>query len=87
LSDIVDGANSTILLIETNHEPGPWIAGGRPTVRGLELNAAPHLGSDGQFGGLHVTCPAVMADASVRQLSNETDASVLAAMMTIAGRH
>lgn len=86
--DIEDGTSNTILLLETNLEPGPWIAGGRPTLRWLEESSAtPHLGAVGQFGGIHPgTCLATMADASVRRLDNKTDRSVLAAMATIAGR-
>jgi type II secretory pathway pseudopilin PulG len=85
--DIQDGASATILLLETNLDPGAWIAGGRPTLRSLESNVIPYLGVGGQFGGIHSgTCPIVMADASVRQLDNEMDLSVLSAMTTIAGR-
>jgi hypothetical protein len=88
LSDIEDGASSTILLLETNLEPGPWIAGGRSTLRWLEDSSEiPHLGAVAQFGGIHPgTCLATMADASVRRLDDKTDRSVLAAMATIAGR-
>jgi hypothetical protein len=84
--DIKDGVSSTILLFETNRDTGPWIAGGPSTVRGLDLSAVPYFGVGGQFGGLHATCPVVMADGSVRQLDSETDIDVFVATTTIAGR-
>jgi type II secretory pathway pseudopilin PulG len=84
--DIEDGISSTILLFETNRDTGPWIAGGPPTVRGLDLDGVPHFGVGGQFGGIHTTCPVAMADGSVRELNNETDIDVFSAMTTIAGR-
>lgn len=85
-SDVTDGVSSTISLIETNFDPGPWLAGGPPTVRGIDMTAAPYIGPSRQFGGLHSTCPVAMVDGSVRQLSSETDAKILAAMTTIAGQ-
>jgi hypothetical protein len=84
--EMEDGASATILLFETNRHNGPWIAGGPPTVRGLDRAAIPYFGVGGQFGGIHTTCPVVMADGSVRQLNNETDIDVFSAMTTIAGR-
>ena len=85
-SDVVDGLSSTISLVETNLNPGPWLAGGPPTVRGIDTAAAGYIGKGRQFGGLHSDCAAVMLDASVRRLANETDPAVFAAMVTIKGR-
>jgi len=81
-----DGASSTILLIETSREPGPWIAGGRPTVCGVDLASEPLFGAHRQFGGLHSTCPVVMADVSIRQLNEAMDTAVFAALVTVAGK-
>jgi hypothetical protein len=85
LREITDGTANTALLVETLHDLGPWLAGGPPTVRGLDLTAIPFIGERGQFGGLHSTVPASMADASVRRLDPEIDVMVFSAMATIAG--
>jgi hypothetical protein len=85
IDDVADASSATISLIETNHRTGPWLAGGPPTVRGVDLGAVPYIGPGRQFGGLHSICPAAMLDGSVRRLSNETDPATLAALMTIAG--
>lgn len=86
LSDIVDGASSTILLAETSQHLGPWIAGGPPTVRGFDPKAAPFFGVGGQYGGVHSVCPTALADGSIRQWDISTDEGVFAAMVTVAGR-
>jgi prepilin-type processing-associated H-X9-DG protein len=84
--DIKDGSSSTLLVIETARENGPWTAGGFPTVRGFDLGGFPALGPDGQFGGLHRGgCNACFADGSVRFLSESLDPRVFAAMTTMAG--
>src|SRR5262249_18149672 len=83
--DVIDGTADTMLLVETSHDLGPWIAGGPPTVRGLDPAAIPLVGARGQFGGIHSTIPMAMADASVRQIDPGTNAAVLTALVTIAG--
>jgi hypothetical protein len=85
VSDLVDASSATISLVETNLKPGPWLAGGPPTVRGADT-AAPYIGPGRQFGGLHTSCPAAMLDGSVRQLASEIDPAAFAAMSTIAGQ-
>jgi uncharacterized protein DUF1559 len=84
-SDVVDGLSSTISLVETNLNPGPWLAGGPPTVRGIDTAAAGYFGKGRQFGGLHHDCTTVMLDGSVRHLASETDPAVFSAMVTIKG--
>jgi hypothetical protein len=84
--DIKDDPATTLAVIETNHDNGPWLAGGRPTVRGLDAQGLPYLGQDAQFGSYHRHgSHAVFADASVRFLPDSLDAQVLEAMATIAG--
>lgn len=85
INDVAGGLSKTISIIETSLDPGPWLAGGRSTVRGLDIDAADCLGPGRQFGGLHSSCPAAMLDGSVRHLANQTDGATLAAMVTIAG--
>jgi hypothetical protein len=82
--DITDGCSSTVLLAESGFDPGPWIAGGRRTVRGLDLRAAPYFGPGRQFGGIHSVCSTVMVDASVRHWVGDSDSSVFRALVTIA---
>jgi len=83
---ITDGLRTTLLLAETARNPGPWIAGGPPTVRGVELKSAPMVGSGGQFGGLHPDGANVLkANGTATFLNARIDPNVLAAMATIAG--
>jgi len=87
VSDVVDGISSSISLIETNRDPGPWLAGGPPTVRGIEAAVRPIVGPGMQFGGLHSGgCQVVMLDGSTRFVANEVDPSTFSAMVTIAGQ-
>jgi type II secretory pathway pseudopilin PulG len=86
ISDVFDASSATISLIETNLKPGPWLAGGPPTVRGVDAAAMPYIGPSQQFGGLHSDCPAAMLDGSVRHLANQTDPTAFAAMITISGQ-
>jgi hypothetical protein len=85
VDDVANASSATISLLETNYKTGPWLAGGPPTVRGVDLDAVPYIGPGRQFGGLHATCPAAMLDGSVRRLSSETDPATLGVMATIAG--
>lgn len=85
---ITDGLSSTLLFAETDHELGPWLAGGTDTVRGFDVvpGAPPAIGVGGQFGGNH---PGggnfALADGSVRWLSDATNADVFRGLVTIAG--
>jgi len=85
VAGITDGTVHTMLFVETVRDLGPWLAGGPPTVRGLDPAAIPLVGARGQFGGIHSTIPAAMADASVRQLDPAINDSVFSALTTIAG--
>lgn len=87
LEDIKDGLSTTLLVVETVTENGPWTAGGRATVRGLEPSRTPYLGRHGQFGSRHqgAVTNAVFVDASVRCLGARIDPKVFEALATIAG--
>lgn len=87
LEDIKDGRDTTLLLLETGTDNGPWAAAGHGTVRGLAPDDPPYLGQSGQFSSRHsgVTY-GVFADASVRPLSWSVSPSVLEAFATIAGK-
>lgn len=84
--DIKDGLSTTLSVVETTWENGPWAAGGFPTVRGLDA-ARPYLGRDRQFGGTHAgRVMAAFADGSVRSLTDSMSPKTFEALSTIAGR-
>jgi prepilin-type processing-associated H-X9-DG protein len=83
--DITDGAGTTMMVIETAKDNGPWAAGGPSTVRGLDP-AQPYIGSGRQFGGLHSGgAMTAFADGSVRFVSDAISPSTFEALATIAG--
>jgi prepilin-type processing-associated H-X9-DG protein len=83
--DITDGASTTMMVVETAKDNGPWAAGGPSTVRGLDP-AQPYIGSGRQFGGLHSDgAMAAFADGSVRFISDKISPSTFEALATIAG--
>ncbi len=73
---IKKGASSTLMVLETTNQNGPWIAGGFPTVRGVP--EVDHLiGFDAPFGGCHAGgMNALFADGSVRPLSDTIEPKV-----------
>jgi prepilin-type processing-associated H-X9-DG protein len=86
LEDIKDGTSTTSLVVETGTNNGPWTAGGRPTVRGLEPDRLPYLGRHGQFSSYHRDVTNVLfVDGSVRSLRSGMSPEVLQALATIAG--
>jgi hypothetical protein len=44
--NITKGTTNVVLVIETEIANGPWIAGGHPTVRGLEPDGVAYLGKN-----------------------------------------
>lgn len=58
-----DGVSNTLLLAETTWDNGPWLAGGRPTIRCLDPDGPTYVGMGGQFGcnGLHARRPTPIA--------------------------
>ncbi len=86
IEDIKDGLASTIAVMETNSNPGPWTAGGFPTVRPLDPATVPYLGVGRPFGSGHRGCTqAVFADGSVHALTKSISPEMLEALATIAG--
>src|SRR5262245_20098798 len=86
---ITDGLSQTLLFGETRHEVGPWLRGGRSTVRGLDdAPGAPVLiGDNGQFGGYFpFGAHFAMCDGSVRVFSPRVAPDVLRGLATIAGK-
>jgi prepilin-type processing-associated H-X9-DG protein len=94
LAAIKDGHSTTMALAEVT-DGGPWSAGGRATIRGVEPDGAPYLGEGGQFtsfhwgGGFSCSQPIVtnvaFVDGSVRGLTAAIAPEVFEALATIAG--
>ena len=95
---IPDGAENTLLVIESEQNNGPWAQGGHATVRGFNPNNLPYHGPGRQFGGLHFDeprflvgrvnyggCNMALVDVSVRCLRPDTPPAVLQALMTLSG--
>ena len=97
LQDITDGTSSTLLILESTRDNGPWAQGGPATVRGLDTDEAPYFGTGRPFGGTHfaensvfgrgksIGCNAAMADGSVHFFREDVPAQVLEGLATIAG--
>jgi hypothetical protein len=51
--DVQAGISFTLMAAETDRDLGPWTAGGRPTVRGLDPEETDYIGIGRPFGGLH----------------------------------
>jgi prepilin-type processing-associated H-X9-DG protein len=72
------------MVLETARDLGPWPAGGTPTLRELEPDAARYVGPGMPFGGLHPRQTNVLyADGSARPMSDRTDGEVLRQMATL----
>jgi prepilin-type processing-associated H-X9-DG protein len=86
VADIKDGLACTVMVAETAGGIGPWIAGGPPTVRGLDSGRRPYVGLGRQFGGSHPGGAMIaLADGSVRFLRGSIDPTIFEALSTIAG--
>jgi prepilin-type N-terminal cleavage/methylation domain-containing protein len=96
VEEVKDGLGNTLLLLETARDVGPWLRGGPATVRGVDPADAPPVGDGRPFGGMHLSdgrfsskTPhgghAVMADGSVRTLSDGIASNVFGKLATAAG--
>lgn len=84
--DIKDGVSSTMMVMETAIDNGPWTAGGPATIRGLDPNRQPYIGVSRQFGGIHNGgAMVVFADGSVHCIRSTIDPKIFEALSTIAG--
>jgi prepilin-type processing-associated H-X9-DG protein len=85
-SDCGDGAANTLFIVETNARNGCWLAGGDPTLRGVNATDqdSPIVGS--QFGGLHRGgAMAVYVDGHVVFLRDSISTQVFLDAVTICG--
>ncbi len=84
LTDITDGTSNTAMISESSRNPGPWAAGGRPTLRAL--TAEPYINGPDGIGDSHPNgCLVGMADGSVRFISDKIEPKVMKALVTING--
>ncbi len=86
IADVKDGLGTTMLVAESGRVSASWLAGGLATVRGLDPDEQPYLGSGRQFGGRHHGGAVIgLADGSVRFVSESIDPRIFEALSTIAG--
>ncbi|MEZ6057361.1 MAG: hypothetical protein R3C01_11725 [Planctomycetaceae bacterium] len=72
LNDITDGTSNTLLVVGLRERHAPWGSGGASTIRGL--TDAPYVhGPDGFGTGQVNSMFVLMADGSVRQVSDQVD--------------
>jgi hypothetical protein len=82
--DVAAGLSSTIIVVETASDNGPWLAGGPPTVRGLDPDCDHYFGYKRPFGGLHDAGLNVLwADGAVHFRSDQIDPAVFRAQARI----
>jgi hypothetical protein len=73
LDDVRRGSGQTMMVAETDRDLGPWIAGGPPTVRGLDPEETQYLGVGRPYGGLHPGITNTLwVDGSVHPLPDNT---------------
>src|SRR5262249_24265665 len=96
VEQVKDGLSNTLLLLDTARDVGPLLRGGPSTVRGVDPSDAPLIGDGRPFGGTHFSDSSfewktprggnvLLADGSVRKLSDGIDAYVLWKLATAAG--
>ncbi len=83
IADITDGTSNTIMVAESNGNTGPWGQGGRATIRALTQQ--PYInGLDGIGGSFRGGCNILMADGSVRFISENIDSTTMERLAAIA---
>jgi hypothetical protein len=84
--EVTRGVGYTLMVLETGWEKGPWLAGGRPTVRGLDPGVTFYGGPGRPFGGVEAGVTNVLyVDGAVRVLSDETPGALFRAQATLRG--
>jgi type II secretory pathway pseudopilin PulG len=85
IRDITDGTSNTIMVVEVYKDLGPWAKGGPATIRGLSakpyINGPDGIGRGKASHGGHV----LMADGSVRFVSENIAPETMEALSTMAG--
>jgi prepilin-type processing-associated H-X9-DG protein len=82
--EITRGLTYTLMVLETAHDNGPWLAPGFPTVRGLAPDVEHYVGEGRPFGGLHTRIMNVLwVDGSVRPVNEDVPGELLRRQATI----
>jgi hypothetical protein len=85
IRDIERGISSTLMIGETTRANGPWAAGGKATLRGLDLDDQPCAGRGRQFGGLHPEGAYMLyVDGSIAFIRDDSDPTLLRNLVTLA---
>jgi hypothetical protein len=96
--EVKDGISSTVLILETGRDVGPWLRGGPSTVRGIDPQDQPITGDGRPFGGTHYLdsnvirkrkphgAHVLLADGSVRYTADPASPVAVTALATIAGQ-
>jgi hypothetical protein len=83
-AEVVAGTSTTMMVLETAQQPGPWLAGGFPTVRDLDPQETSYSGTGRPFGGLHRDIVLILwVDGAVRPLSDRTEPEVFRTQVTL----
>jgi hypothetical protein len=81
------GPQSILLLLETAHDLGPWMAGGWATLRGVDPQRPQLIGVAGVFGGNHPRGANALLGDATQFLADQTDTRVLVQLSTLAERN
>lgn len=84
IRDITDGMSNTLMVGDISKERGPWLQGGKGTIR--PFVEKPYIGGPDGWGRNHAGGANFgLADGSVRFISQNIDPDVLEALVTIQG--
>jgi hypothetical protein len=78
------GQSYTLLATETMMDNGPWIAGNRSTLRGIEPTSRPYVGYKRPFGGMHPGgANLLLVDSAVEFFSERGNPQILERMASL----
>jgi hypothetical protein len=84
LADVRGRTSTLLMVLETARVEGSWTAAGPATVRGLEPERPPYVGSGAQLGGIHRGgAYTLLADVSVRFVPWRIQPEVLEALAVV----
>jgi len=84
IREITDGTSNTLMFSEASKDYGPWMQGGKSTIRGFSKQ--PYInGPDGIGSTFRGGCNMALCDGSVRFISENIDNTVLEALSTTRG--
>jgi len=82
MRDIQDGTSNTVMVAESTGSTGPWGQGGASTIR--PFTQQPYINGPDGIGGPYIGgCHMLLADGSVRFISENIDPTVMENLSTI----